>query len=345
MAKVVRIKYFTPDKIALINPDNLDLYEKYRKSSILKNKEVENTTYKTYQNFMQQFLVFLAEEWDNVNLYDEKFFEDAIDIMEGFMGFCQSVLQNNKKVINTKVSAASSFYGWSVKRQILKYHPFKDKIERMKGANDERITKDYFLTEDQINIITSELDTNKKYDIQDRILFHLAIDSANRVGAISKITLSSMDLDNMMFTDIREKRGRRAEVVFDKRCKGYIEQWLEMRTEIDNLEIDALFLTHYCGVWKQMTYGTLQDRAKKIGKLIGLEDLHMHCFRKTSINNVMQLSGDIEMAKEIAGHKSTDTTLIYIRPKSKTEIREKLNELKAKKLKELEKTETDIIIE
>lgn len=46
MAKIVRVKYFTDDKIALINPDNLELYEKYRKSSILKNKEVEETTYK-----------------------------------------------------------------------------------------------------------------------------------------------------------------------------------------------------------------------------------------------------------------------------------------------------------
>lgn len=341
MAKVIKVKYFTKDKLDLINPDNIELYEKYRKSNILKNREVKDTTYKTYQNFFNQFLVFLAEEWDNINLYSDEFFENAIDIMEGFMGFCVDVLKNNKKVINTKVSAVSSFYGWSVKRKLVKYHPFDGKIERMKGANDERITKDYFLTEEQINQIAKELDENPKYDIQDRILFHLAIDSANRVGAISKLTLSSMDLDNMMFTDIREKRGRRAEVVFDERCKGYIEQWLEMRKELDNLEIDALFLTKYNGELHPMTYGTIQDRSRKIGKIVGIEDFHMHCFRKTSINNVMLLSGDIEMAKEIAGHKSTDTTLIYIKPKSKTEIREKLKELREKKLKEIEQEGND----
>ena len=170
MAKMTRVKYFTPDKVALINPDNLKLYTKYLKSSILKNKEVEETTYKAYQNYMQQFLVYLAEEWDNVNLYDADFFKNAIEIMEGFMAFCQDTLKNNKKIINTKVSAVSSFYGWSVKRKTVDYHPFKDKIERMKGANDERITKDYFLTEDQIETISRELDTDPKYDIQDRII-------------------------------------------------------------------------------------------------------------------------------------------------------------------------------
>jgi len=332
MAKIVRIKYFTEDKIKLINPDNIALYDKYLKSNILKNKEVKDTTYKTYRNFMQQFLIYLAEEWNNINLYDEEFFDKSIDIMEGFMGFCVDALQNNKKVINTKVSTVSSFYVWSVKRKLIPYHPFDGKIERMKGASDERITKDYFLTEDQLEIISKELDTNSKYDIQDRIIFHLAIDSANRVGAISKLTLSSMDLDNMMFTDIREKRGRRAEVVFDVKCKGYIEQWLEMRKELDNLEVDSLFMTRFNGEFHPMTYGTLQDRAKKIGKLIGIEDFHFHCFRKTSINNIMLLSNDIELAKEHAGHKSTDTTLIYIRPKSKSELRDKINELRQLKI-------------
>ena len=321
MAKVVRIKYFTEDKIKLINPENIALYNKYLKSSILKNKEVEETTYKTYQNFMQQFLVYLAED----------------------------TLQNNKKVINTKISAVSSFYGWSVKRKLIEYHPFKDKIERMKGASDERITKDYFLTEEQIEKISKELDENPKYDIQDRILFHLAIDSANRVGAISKLTLSSMDLDNMMFTDIREKRGKRVEVVFDQKCKDYIVQWLEMRKELDNLEVDSLFMTKFNGELHPMTYGTLQDRAKKIGKLVGIEDFHMHCFRKTSINNIMQLSNDIELAKQHAGHKSTDTTLIYVKPKSKSELRDKINELKQLKIdKEKEKQqklEEDIVEE
>lgn len=337
MAKVIKIKYFTQEKIKLINPKNLEYYEKYLKSNILKNKEVKDTTYYTYETFMRHFLVFLAEEWDNVDLYSEEFFKDAIDIMESYMAFCQDTLQNNKKVINTKVSTVSSFYGWSVKRKLIDYHPFAGKIERMKGASDERITKDYFLTDEQVNTIAKELESNSKYDIQDRILFHLALDSGNRIGAISKLTLSALDLENGLFENIREKRGKRVEVVFDDKCKELIEQWLETRKEMDNLTVDSLFMSRYDGMYKSMSRGTLQRRSTDIGKIVGIEDFHMHCFRKTSINNVMLLTNDIEMAKEHAGHKSTDTTLIYVKPKSKTEIREKLKELKALKMKEIEK--------
>lgn len=342
MAKITKIKYFTEEKIKLINPLNLEKYDKYLKSNILKNKEVKETTYYTYETFMKHFMVFIAEEWDNIDLYSKEFFDNAIDIMESYMAFCQDTLQNNKKVINTKLSTVSSFYVWSVKRKLVDYHPFAGKIERMKGASDERITKDYFLTDEQIEQISNELETNQNYDIQDRILFHLALDSGNRVGAISKLTLSAMDLEKGLFENIREKRGKRTEVVFDDLCKQYIEEWLEMRKEMDNLEVDSLFMVKYNGIYKPMAYGTLQNRATKIGKIVGIEDFHMHCFRKTSINNVMLLTNDIEAAKEHAGHKSTDTTLIYVKPKSKTELRDKMKKLKELKSKNKEEIEIKI---
>jgi integrase/recombinase XerC len=337
MAKIKRENRIDAERLSKVNPENIKIYDKYLRTSIVKNKEVEKTTYGTYQNYFNQFLVYLVDDWDNIDLLSKEFFESSIDIIEEYMIFCQEKLGNHGKVINTKISAVSSFYIWCVKRKLIEYHPFAGKVTRMKGANDERITKDYFLNEDQIDKITSELETNKKYDIQDRILFHLAINSANRVGAIAKLTLSSMDLDSMIFENIREKRGKRVEVMFDEKCKEYIEQWLEMRKDLDNLEIDSLFLSNYGGKYNVMAKGTIQSRARKIGELIGIDDFHMHCFRKTAINRVMTLSNDIEMAKELANHKSTDVTLLYIKPKSKTLIREKLKELKEKQQAEKDK--------
>lgn len=97
MGKVQRVKYFTKERIAKINPDNIKKYEKYLRSNIIKNKDVEDTTFKVYKNNFNQFLVYLSEHWDNIDLYSEEFMDDAVDIMEGFMGFCQDTLLNNKK--------------------------------------------------------------------------------------------------------------------------------------------------------------------------------------------------------------------------------------------------------
>lgn len=336
MGKVKRVKYFTDEKKSKINPENRKLYDKYLNSNIIKNRDVKDTTYKVYKNYMDHFLVYLMENWDNINLYSDEFQENAIDIMEGYISFCQDVLLNNKKAINTKLSTVSSFYLWSLKRGYVDKHPFDKQLDRMKGANDEKIISSYYLDEEQINLITETLkEDQKNYDFQDRLIWGIMIDSANRVGAISKLTLSSLDLDNMVFTEIREKRGYRVEVVFEEETKELIEQWLEMRKEMDDLKVDSFFITKYNGEYRPMTKSTIQARTKKIGEILGLDDFRSHCIRKTSLNHIYETTGDLALAAEMGNHKSVETTRqSYIKPQSKTEVREKIAKLRNKKKKE-----------
>jgi integrase/recombinase XerC len=165
---------------------------------------------------------FLAIYHNNIDLYGDEFFDNAVDIMESYIAFCQDTLKNNKKVINTKISTVSTFYNWSLKRGLIDKHPFDKKLERLKGANDEKIINSYFLTPEQTQKIIRELYSNDAFDIQDQIIFNLMFDSANRIGAIEKLTLSSLDIDNMVFNDIREKRGYRVQVIFMQHTKELI---------------------------------------------------------------------------------------------------------------------------
>lgn len=331
MAKITRVKYFTEDKIKLINQDNIKLYEKYLRSSIIKNKEVETSTYYVYHNYMTHFLVFLAEKYNNIGLYSQEMMENAVDILEDYIAFCQDTLMNNKKIINTKLSTISSFYIWSMKRKLIPSHPFDKKLDRMKGASDEKIINSYFLTPEQIQIIRQTLISDDNYDIQDQLLFEIFIESANRVGAIEKLTLSSMDIDNLVFKEIREKRGYRVEVLFSEQAKLLIDEWLLIRKDMDNLTVDALWITRYRKGWKQMSKSTIQERIKKIGKIVGIEDFHCHCLRKSKLNDIYETTGDLSLASAYANHKGTDVTLLYVKPKSKTELREKIEKLKHEK--------------
>ncbi|MGL4571758.1 MAG: tyrosine-type recombinase/integrase [Clostridium sp.] len=348
MAKIQRVKYFTQEKLALINQKNWKDYEKYRRSNIIKNREVESTTYNVYANYVKHFLVYLAENWDDLDWYDKEFMDNAVDIMEGYMMFCQDTLKNNKKVINTKVSAVSSFFHWSVKRKLIKYHPFDKRLDRMKGANEEEIINSYFLSDEEVEVIRKGLDEQKRYDIQDKILFNLAIDSANRIGAISKITLSSMDLDECLFSSIREKRGKRVDIVFEESTRDLIEEWLDYRkNNTDKLEVDSLFIVKHKGEYKPMSKNSLQVRIKKIGYIIGLEDFHAHCTRKTSLNSIFEKTGDIALTAELGNHKSVSTTQAhYLKKKTKAETRARIKEVMKekemlKKKAEQERKETE----
>lgn len=339
MAEQKRVykRYFTKDKIAKINQKSVKAYDKYLRSNIIKNKDVKETTYKVYQNYFNQFLVYLEEEWENIFIHDDEFMKDAVDIMEGFIGFCQDTLGNNKKVINTKLSAVSAYYIWAVKRKIIDVHPFDRKLDRMKGANDEKLISHYFLTRDQVDTVTNFLhedykkEKGRKYDIQDLLIWHIMVDSANRNGAISKLTLSSLDLEEMMFVDIREKRGKMVEVAFEEEAKLLIQEWLEMRKNMDNCEVDSLFIVKHGGEYKKMSQTSIYMRVRKIGHILGLQDLHPHCLRKTKGNLIVEDTGDLTLAQEFLNHSDVSTTQKhYVKPKSKAEIRAKLKAMKEK---------------
>ena len=332
MANVPRVKYFTEERKALINPDNLKKYQKYLQSSIIKNKDVKDTTYKIYDNYFVQFLVYIAENWDNIDIYSEDFMDNAVDIMEGFIMFCQETLLNHKKVINTKLSAVSSFYIWSMKRGYIKYHPFDGKLDRMKKANEEKVINSYFLTDEQVQTIRRELSDNDKFTIQDQILFEVSFDSANRIGALEKLALSKLDIENNMFVGIREKEGYITEVVFGDVAKDLILEWLEMRKEdYDKLQCDSLLITKFNGEYRPMSRGSIGNRMKKYGQIVGIPDYRAHCQRKSRLNLVYEETGDLALAAELANHKSTETTrAFYCKPQTKSDVMAKINSLKNK---------------
>lgn len=326
--KIKKVKYFTEDRKAKINPENLSKYDKYLKSCIQKNRDVKDTTYKTYPSNFSQFLVFLSEEWNNIDLYSEEFFKNAIDIMESFISFCQDVLLNNKKTVNNKLAAVSTFYVWSMKRGLVDRHPFDKKLDRMKNANEEHIINSYFLNDEQIEKIHEGLKDEKKFDVVDKLLFAIMLDSANRIGAVDRLKISNLDMDNCVFTDIREKRGYHVEVAISEETLNLIQEWFEIRKDMDNLKVDAIFISRYGQEYNKMARGTLQRRIQKIGTILGIEDFHSHCVRKTSLNNIYEKTGDLSLAAEMGNHKSTETTRAsYIKPKSKAEVRERIKEL------------------
>ena len=93
----------------------------------------------------------------------------------------------------------------------------------------------------------------------------------------------------------------------------------------------ALFIHKFKGEWKPWTKGMISDRMHKFGEIIGLPDFHPHCMRKTSINKIYEDTGDLNLASQWANHRSSAVTQqSYIRPVSKSELRNKLKLLKFK---------------
>ena len=329
MARVEKVKYYTDEKYSLISNENLQLYENYLNHHMVVNRDTFESTYVAYQNSFNQFMVFVAEECDNIGLYSEEFMKDGVNIVLRYMNFCMKVLKNNKKTVNNKVSAIMSFYNWSDKHRKIPSNPLNNKIERLARANEQQIINDIFLTEEQMDAISAHLidSGDDKYDFQDTLLWFIFLDSANRVGAIEQLSISKFDAENNCFRNVIEKEARSVDVAMSEQTKQLVLWWIEQRkVSYDLLTEDALFITKFNGRWNRMTKRTVQRRVQKIGQIVGIEDLHPHSIRKSAASQMLDHGVDSYLISRYLNHKSMEVLKNYIKTKSSSDLRKQIEE-------------------
>ena len=138
--------------------------------------------------------------------------------------------------------------------------------------------------------------------------------------------MSNLDLENRIISGIVEKEQKIVEFVIFENTLNLIKKWLKCRKG----SIEYLFVTKYNGVFKQMSKSTIRDRVRKMGKLVGIDNLYPHTLRKTSINLLAEVGG-IELASEFANHSGIDVTKKhYIKKTTAKDRKNKLLEIRKK---------------
>lgn len=327
MTRISSVKYYTDEKYLLISEENVRIYEQYLNENAIVNKDTFDSTYLTYQRNFNLFLIFLAEKYNNIGLYSDEFMRNGPDIVVNYMAFCINILKNGKKTVNTKVNAITSFYTWANRKGKIPTNPLSDKISRIPRASEEKIITSHFLTDEQISEISLFLLNNAgdDYDFQDALLWFVFLDSANRLGAIEQLSLSQLDRERRVFKDVIEKEVRTVDVAFSEETLKMIYWWMEMRlNDYDFLELDALFIAKNHGKWSRMSRSTIQRRIKKIGKIVGIEDLHPHSIRKSAASQMLDHGVDSYLISRYLNHKSMEVLKNYIKPKSSADLRKQI---------------------
>ena len=305
---------------------NWEIYEEYLNSCIARNEAVKNTTYRTYANSMKLFIKYLKKYEGNKYLLNKDTLRSTVSILEKYIRYCREVKRNNARTINNKITAISSFYIWAVKRDLIAVHPFRDKLDRLKVTDVEKRRKSYYLSSKEIVEIQVKMKLSEKYDLQDRIIFNLIIDTACRISALQSIKLGNIDLENGIISGIVEKEQKIVEFLIFEETIELIKELLKCRKS----SAEYLFVTKYRGIFKQMSKSTIRDRVRKIGKLVEIDNLYPHSLRKTSINLLAEVGG-IDLASEFANHSGIDVTKKhYIKKKSARDRKEKLIQMRRK---------------
>ena len=306
-----------------LKKENVEVYLEYLNSCKSSNWDTWETTYRTYCNNFKLFLVWFQKSYKNRLLLSKDTLLEMPTIIESYRNYCRN-LGNSKRTLMNKTTAISTFYAWCVRRNKIKYHPFDSKLDKLRFTDKDKIRKSYFLTTEQILTVRLYMQVeHKKYDLQDRILWELFLDSACRISAIQNLTVQQLNLEGGYFENVKEKEGYLVNAFFFNKCKELLNLWLVERKE-KGINIDYIFITKYNGIYKKMTQGAIRERIKKLGKIINIDDLYPHTLRKTSINLINNLAG-LGLASSYANHSSSGvTSKHYIQKTSATEMRNTL---------------------
>lgn len=306
MAKRNYIVYATQEKLESVNPKNKKIIDKYFS---FKNMNLSDDTKKSYMSDFNQWLVYIMENYSNQYILDiiDEDIENMVDLLEDFVAFCTSILGNNERRIQRRMSSISSFFLYLRKKRKIKENPMEF-IERpsLKAGEKPQILQT-FLTIKQVEEIRNKL--AELGDIQFEMYFEIALTTMARVKALNSIKIEQINFEEGIIENVVEKEGYLVDLFPSERGMKLIKKWLEYRKEND-IESEYLFITKRNNQWEQITKGTMQmGWVKKIGNLINVPNLHNHDFRH-SYSTILYNSGmKLEDVQDLLHHMSPDVTL------------------------------------
>ena len=246
---------------------------------------------------------------------------DRIDLLEDFVAFCTSVLGNNERRIQRRMSSISSFFLYLRKKRKIRENPI-DFLDRPKVSTGEKLQiKQTFLTKEQVEEIRKGL--KEIGDLQLELFFEFGLSTMARANAISNVEIEQINFEKNRVEDVLEKEGYRVTLFPSQRTMDLIKQWLKYREE-QGIENEYLFITKYGGQWKKVEKSTLQSSwIKKIGNIIGIPELHCHDLRHSGSNLLYHSGMKLEDVSLLLNHKGTDVTKNHYLEVNKDAIQDK----------------------
>ena len=129
-----------------------------------------------------------------------------------------------------------------------------------------------------------------------------------RVNAISNIKWKQIDLEECEIREVLEKGDKVVDLFFNQEVKNLIIK-LKAYREANGIDTEYMFISKKNGEYRKVVPSTLNQWAKKIGHMIGLEHgLHCHDFRHSMATLLKNAGMPLEEVSILLNHSSTDVT-------------------------------------
>ena len=189
----------------------------------------------------------------------------------------------------------SSFFSWLEDEDHILKSPVR-RIHKVKTATNIKET----YTDEELEKMRDNCT-----ELRDLAIVDMLASTGMRIGEM--VLLNKADINfNERECVVFGKGDKERVVYFDARTKIHLQNYIDSRPDGD----PALFVT-LRAPYTRITIGGIESRLRKMGKILEIENIHPHKFRRTLATMAIDKGMPIEQLQQLLGHKRIDTTLQY----------------------------------
>ena len=217
------------------------------------------------------------------------------EMMRAYLVDYQKINNCGKTTVDNIRRNISSFFSWLEEEDYI----LKSPMRRIHKIKTQKTVK---------NIISDEeiekLRDNCK-NIRDTAMIDLLYSTGIRVGELVKLNIEDIDFSERECV-VFGKGDKERRVYFDAKSKIHLKNYIESRKDNN----PALFVT-LNAPYDRLKISGVEIRIRELGRMLNLEKVHPHKFRRTMATRAKDKGMPIEQVQKILGHSQIDTTMQY----------------------------------
>lgn len=217
------------------------------------------------------------------------------EMMRAYLVDYQKINNCGKTTVDNIRRNISSFFSWLEEEDYI----LKSPMRRIHKIKTQKTVK---------NIISDEeiekLRDNCK-NIRDTAMIDLLYSTGIRVGELVKLNIEDIDFSERECV-VFGKGDKERRVYFDAKSKIHLKNYIESRKDNN----PALFVT-LNAPYDRLKISGVEIRIRELGRMLNLEKIHPHKFRRTMATRAIDKGMPIEQVQKLLGHSQIDTTMQY----------------------------------
>lgn len=203
--------------------------------------------------------------------------------------------QSSRVTIDNIRRILSSFFSWLEDEDYILKSPVR-RIHKVKTVTNIKET----YTDEELEKMRDNCT-----ELRDLAIIDMLASTGMRIGEM--VLLNKADINfNERECVVLGKGDKERIVYFDARAKIHLQSYINSRTD-DN---PALFVT-LRSPYERIKIGGIEVRLREMGKILNIDKVHPHKFRRTLATMAIDKGMPIEQLQQLLGHKRIDTTLQY----------------------------------